>query len=53
MAPQALEAYDMAAELPGGHEIPWDKKPPHEEAAESLMAEVRSLGHVELFTFHP
>lgn len=38
-----LEAYDMAAELPGDHDVPWDKKLPEQEAAVSLMAEVKLL----------
>ena len=38
-----LEAYDMAGELPGDNDIPWDKKLPEQEAAESLMAEVKLL----------
>ena len=33
----------MAGELPGDNDIPWDKKLPEQEAAESLMAEVKLL----------
>ena len=35
-----LEAYDMSKYMPGESDIPWEKRPPAEEAAESLMAEV-------------
>jgi hypothetical protein len=38
-----LEAYDLSKNMPGESDIPWDKRPPSEEAAESLMAEVKSV----------
>ncbi|KAG0566014.1 hypothetical protein KC19_7G031700 [Ceratodon purpureus] len=39
-----LETYDLSKNMPGESDIPWDKRPPGEEAAESLMAELKLVG---------
>lgn len=52
---QPFEGYSMVTGFPGGKGkgIPWDKLKPEEEAAESLMAEVRfPCHHLPIVALH-